>query len=117
LISDEEEMGPEQLAAYRAELAQFVKDNEETIRREQDSRREKVVYQFFSIFQQLKRVVLQYCVYLAKRPVLKYCRLLYYIIIIRFRLRLRLQFSFIVAGLFLRARFTNKCNRKYKFVS
>ncbi len=35
-------MGPEQLAAYRAELAQFVQDNEEAIRREQEKRREKV---------------------------------------------------------------------------
>jgi hypothetical protein len=40
--SEEEEMGPEQLAAYRAELAQFVQDNEEAIRREQEKRREKV---------------------------------------------------------------------------
>jgi hypothetical protein len=35
-------MGPEQLAAYRAELAQFVQENEETIRGEQEKRREKV---------------------------------------------------------------------------
>ena len=39
-------MGPEQLAAYRAELAQFVRDNEETIRREQEKRREKVFILF-----------------------------------------------------------------------
>ena len=44
--SDEEEMGPEQLAAYRAELAQFVRDNEETIRREQEKRRDKVFILF-----------------------------------------------------------------------
>ncbi len=42
MSSEEEEMGPEQLAAYRAELAQFVQDNEEAIRREQEKRREKV---------------------------------------------------------------------------
>jgi hypothetical protein len=47
-VSDEEEMGPEQLAAYRAELAQFVLDNEETIRREQDRRREKVFHSNYS---------------------------------------------------------------------
>ena len=42
LCSEEEEMGPEQLAAYRAELAQYVHDHEEAIRGEQDSRRERV---------------------------------------------------------------------------
>jgi len=41
-FSEEEELGPEELAAYRAQLAQFVQDNEESIRREQDKRREKV---------------------------------------------------------------------------
>ena len=47
-------MGPEQLAAYRAELAQFVRDNEETIRREQEKRREKVFILFKRPWQENK---------------------------------------------------------------